>query len=440
MFQSLGMVLSSFSTIHSAIPRTISVILGGGAGTRLYPLTKDRAKPAVPLAGKYRLVDIPISNCINSGMRFIYLLTQFNSSSLHRHIQQTYHFEEFSRGFVQIMAAQQTPEANSGWYQGTADAVRANLKHFDNVLHDYVVILSGDQLYRMDYRDVLAEHITRKADVTVCTIPVKRQAAKGFGVMSINAENQIIRFVEKPQSDDVLDTLKLNSESLAKLELAADEEWYLASMGIYIFNRAVLHRLLNNSMLDFGKEVIPHAIANHRVQSYVFKGYWEDIGTVKAFYDANLDLCNDYPAFDYGLAEAPIYTRPRNLRPNVIGKAQMHRAVLCTGIKIGSAEITRSLLGNRTIIRDQVKIKNTLIMGADYYDDQRPKDEFPVPLGIGDGCIIENAIIDKNARIGKNCIITPQGKPANADYPQAYIRDGIIVIPKGAVIPDNTSI
>ena len=434
------MNISSFSAIHSAIPRTISVILGGGAGTRLFPLTKDRAKPAVPLAGKYRLVDIPISNCINSGMRFIYLLTQFNSASLHRHIQQTYHIEEFSRGFVQLMAAQQTPEPNSGWYQGTADAVRANLKHFDNVLHDYVLILSGDQLYRMDYREVLAEHITRKADVTVCTIPVRREPAKGFGVMSINDQNQIVRFVEKPKTNELLDTLKLSGGTLAKLGLPASEDWFLASMGIYIFNRKVLRQLLNNSLLDFGKEVIPNAIVNYRVQSFIFQGYWEDIGTVKAFYDANLDLCNDVPSFDYGLSSAPIYTRPRNLRPNILGQVQLQNTVLCTGIKIGSAEITRSLLGNRTIVGNRVKIKNTLIMGSDYYDDQRPEEEFSVPLGIGDGTIVENAIIDKNTRIGKNCIITPHGKPTNADYPLAHIRDGIIVIPKGTVIPDNTHI
>jgi glucose-1-phosphate adenylyltransferase len=434
------MTSSTFSIIHSAIPRTVAVILGGGAGTRLYPLTKDRAKPAVPLAGKYRLVDIPISNCINSGMRFIYLLTQFNSSSLHRHIQQTYHFEEFSRGFVQLMAAQQTPDAGSGWYQGTADAVRANLKHFDNVLHDYVIILSGDQLYRMDYREVLAEHITGNADVTVCTIPVKREAAKGFGIMSIDKEKRITRFVEKPQSDELLDSLKLDSNSVSELGYRQDQSLYLASMGIYIFNRAVLHQLLDNKMLDFGKEVIPQAIGSRRVQSYVFQGYWEDIGTVKAFYDANLDLCNEEPAFDYGLVSAPIYTRPRNLRPNVLGSVRFDRVVLCTGIKVGAAEITRSLLGNRTIIGNQVKIVNTLIMGADYYDDQRPKDEFPVPLGIGDGSLIENAIIDKNARIGKNCVITPKGKPMNMDHPLAHIRDGIIVIPKGTVIPDGTKI
>ncbi|MCS7064590.1 MAG: glucose-1-phosphate adenylyltransferase [Methylacidiphilales bacterium] len=428
------------STIHSAIPRTVAVILGGGAGTRLYPLTKDRAKPAVPLAGKYRLVDIPISNCINSGMRFIYLLTQYNSASLHRHIQQTYHFEEFSRGFVQLMAAQQTPEPTSGWYQGTADAVRANLKHFDNVLHDYVLILSGDQLYRMDYRDVLAEHITRKADVTVCTIPVKREAARGFGIMCVDQEGRIKRFVEKPQTAELLDSLRLDSDSLIRLGKSPDDELYLASMGIYIFNRSVLHRLLNNSMLDFGKEVIPYAIEQYRVYSFIFQGYWEDIGTVRAFYEANLDLCNEHPSFDYGLSSAPIYTRPRNLRPNVIGSANLTRTVLCTGIKIGSANIERSLLGNRTIIGHNVKIKNTLIMGADYYEDQRPPNEFPVPLGIGDGSVISDAIIDKNVRIGKNCIITPEGKPSHFDHPLACIRDGIIVIPKGTMIPDNTVI
>jgi glucose-1-phosphate adenylyltransferase len=373
-------------------------------------------------------------------MRFIYLLTQFNSASLHRHIQQTYHFEEFSRGFVQLMAAQQTPGGNSGWYQGTADAVRANLKHFDNVLHDYVLILSGDQLYRMDYRDVLAEHITRRADVTVCTIPVKREAASGFGIMLVDGESRIIRFVEKPRDEGVLNELKLGSDFLMRLGKGAGEEWYLASMGIYIFNRNVLHELLNNSMLDFGKEVIPYAIAKCRVLSYVFEGYWEDIGTVRAFYDANLDLCNDEPAFDYGLTTAPIYTRPRNLRPNVIKGGRLERAVLCTGIRVGSAEIIRSLLGNRTIIGDGVRIENSLLMGADYYDDQRPKGEFSVPLGVGDGSFIENAIIDKNVRIGKNCVISPRGKPVNADYPLACVRDGIIVIPKGTLIPDNTTI
>ena len=300
---------------HTAVRtgRTIAIIMGGGTGTRLFPLTKDRAKPAVPLAGKYRLVDIPISNCLNSNLRKIYLLTQFNSSSLHRHIQRTYKFDEFSHGFVEILAAQQTPDNSTGWYQGTSDAVRHNLKHFDNEPHDLVVILSGDQLYRMDYRDVIAQHINTNADITVCTIPVARQEAREFGIMHIDENKRIMRFVEKPKEDLLLNALQLKEATLSTLGKKADENLYLASMGIYIFNRNTLHEVLSNNFMDFGKAIIPEAIKKYSVFAYVYQGYWEDIGTIKAFFNANLDVCEPFPKFDFYDRLHPIYTRPRYL-------------------------------------------------------------------------------------------------------------------------------
>ncbi|MDX2226492.1 MAG: glucose-1-phosphate adenylyltransferase [Verrucomicrobiae bacterium] len=421
--------------VHTS--RTVAVILGGGAGTRLFPLTKDRAKPAVPLAGKYRLVDIPVSNCINSDIKKIYLLTQYLSSSLHRHVQNTYKFDDFSNGFVEILAAQQAPDKTDGWYQGTADAVRANMKHFDNFTHDYCLILSGDQLYRMDYREMLSRHIENNAAITVGVIPVCREAAKGFGIMDIDEGQNIIRFVEKPKDDALLETLRLDKVTLKRLGRGEHEELYLASMGIYIFNHDTLHTVLEDGQIDFGKHIIPSAIGKHKLAAHIFEGYWEDIGTVKAFYDANLDLCNENPQFDYGQPNAPIFTRPRNLRPNIILNAKLENCALCTGIEIGGGYLKRVLIGNRTIVGRNVDIQDTLLMGADYYESEQPG---AIPLGIGEGTVIKTSIIDKNARIGKNCRISPEGKPAHTDHPLYHIRDGIVVVPKNTTIPDGTVI
>ena len=419
------------------IQRTIAVIMGGGAGTRLFPLTKDRAKPAVPLGGKYRLVDIPISNCLNSNLRRIYLLTQFNSSSLHRHIQRTYKFDEFSSGFVEIMAAQQTDNPQTGWYQGTADAVRLNLMHFDNDLHERVLVLSGDQLYRMDYRFLLEEHEAAAADITVGVIPVSREMASEFGIMQVDAERNIVRFVEKPKEAALLDSLKLDKATAIHLGLDPNSDLYLASMGIYAFNRPILSEALNNDLLDFGRDVIPDSLKRFKVHAFVFQGYWEDVGTIGAFYRANLDLCESNPQFDWNVPGLPIYTRSRNLPPNRIERAHLDKVSICAGCSIQEAQIRHTLLGNRSIIKGGVQIEDSILMGADYYQEERPN-SLQIPLGIGEGTRIQKAIIDKNARIGRNCVISPEGKPERLDHELFYIRDGILIIPKNGVILDNT--
>jgi glucose-1-phosphate adenylyltransferase len=409
--------------------RAVAVIMGGGAGTRLYPLTKDRAKPAVPLGGKYRLVDIPISNCLNSNLRQIYLLTQFNSSSLHRHVQQTYHFDHFSRGFVEILAAQQTPDEHAGWYQGTADAVRRNLHHFANVPHDVVVILSGDQLYRMDLKELIDDHVGSGADLTVSTIVVDREAAKGFGIMQTDTSGRIVRFVEKPKDDAVLDSMKMPGVEPGR---------YLASMGIYVFNRSVLASALDNDKMDFGKDIIPALIAERPVNAFVYEGYWEDIGTIKSFFLANLDLCQPLPHFNFYDMTAPIYSRPRFLPGSKVESCELDRVNMCDGCIVRGAKITNALIGIRSIIGTGVSMENVVMMGADYYEGQRPGKGGVPPLGVGDGTRIRNAIVDKNARIGRNCVITPEGKPDHVDGDNFYLRDGVIVVPKGAVVPDNT--
>ena len=417
---------------------TLSIILGGGQGTRLFPLTRDRAKPAVPLAGKYRLVDIPISNCINSGLQRIYLLTQFNSASLHRHISQSYKFDHFSGGFVELLAAEQT-FSNTSWYQGTADAVRKNLMHFRNTSFDYVLILSGDQLYQMDFSEILKSHVENSADLTIATIPVPAREASALGILQINPESRITRFVEKPKDPAVLESLKLDKASYAPLGIKGDEELYLASMGIYVFNREVLFELLNNNHTDFGKHIIPGAIAERRVFSHVFQGYWEDIGTIRAFFDANLDLAADVPRFNF--FTPPVFTRPRYLPASKINSAAIDHAVIADGCIINQAQLNHVLVGIRSVLESGCSLRRVVMMGADFYDTPeklaQPENQ-GVPIGVGRGTRIENAIIDKNARIGEGCILTPAGKPADFDHPLYFIRDGILVIPKGAVIPNGT--
>jgi len=429
---------STPSLVHAR--DVISVILGGGAGTRLFPLTKDRSKPAVPLAGKYRIVDIPISNCLNSGLKRIFLLTQFNSSSLHRHIQQSYHFDDFSDGFVEIMAAQQTPGSMS-WYQGTADAVRQNLCHFGNAPHKYVLILSGDQLYRMNFRQVIEQHIRSGADVTVATIPVNRGAASAFGIMQIDAEERITRFVEKPQEPALLDSLSIEGSVRSKLNIHSDDVC-LASMGIYVFNRDVLDKALAGKHVDFGKHIIPNLINTGRLFSYVYQGYWEDIGTIKAFYDSNLDLTNETPQFDFFDTNAPIYTHARYLPASKIVRGQIERAVISDGCVIVEARIEHSLLGIRSRIEPGAVIKDSILMGHDDYETPEEiqaalKRGIP-PLGVGRNTYIERAIIDKNARIGDNVRLSPHGKPEEFDGDGYYIRDGIVVVPKGGIIRSGT--
>lgn len=421
--------------------QVLALIMGGGQGTRLFPLTLERSKPAVPLAGKYRLVDIPISNCINSGMRRIYLLTQFNSASLHRHVYGSFKFDTFSGGFVEILAAEQTPKSDT-WYQGTADAVRKNFVHLRGQPHEYVVILSGDQLYRMDFREIVAQHVATGAELTVATIPVARRDASSFGIMQIAADRRIERFVEKPRDPALLEELQLPRSSHAEYGITQDEDLYLASMGIYVFNRAVLREVLDNELTDFGKHIIPQAIQERRVFSYVFQGYWEDIGTIRSFFEANLDLTAELPRFNFFDMQAPIFTRPRFLPSSKINGAAVDHAIIADGCILNHCQIQHSVIGLRTLVDRGAKITRTIVMGADFSESQESIEQNRVEgrprIGVGANTRIENAIIDKNARIGKDCVISPAGKPEHYDGENFYIRDGILIVPKATVIPDGS--
>jgi glucose-1-phosphate adenylyltransferase len=414
--------------------RTLAIIMGGGAGTRLFPLTKDRSKPAVPLGGKYRIVDIPISNCLNSGLRSIYVLTQFNSMSLHRHIQASYKFDNFSRSFIDILAAQQTPEG-SQWYQGTADAVRQNMRYFLERPYDYYLILSGDQLYRMDFRALLHQHIQTGAEITLATKPVQKAHVSEFGIMQCGLDRRITRFVEKPKDENLLSGMEVNAELAAATGSPANTELYQASMGIYLFNREILVRCLDNNLVDFGRDVIPHSIKDRNVNAFIFNGYWEDIGTIRAFYEANLDLTNILPEYSFFEADTPIYTHPRFLPGSKVNGATLRQALISDGCIISDAHIERSVIGIRSIIESGATIRNSVIMGADYFEQDRQSDGGVPPIGIGRNCVIDRAIIDKNARIADGAVITPEGKPSNVDAENYSIRDGIVVVPKNAVIP-----
>ena len=421
----------------------LSVIMGGGQGTRLFPLTKERAKPAVPLAGKYRLVDIPISNCINSGLRRIYLLTQFNSASLHRHISQSYKFDHFSGGFVEILAAEQT-FADASWYQGTADAVRKNKIHFQNHDWEYLLILSGDQLYRMDFRRIIAQHAETGADITIATIPVARSEVPSLGIMQMDADLRILRFVEKPSDPAVQDSLRLDPAWFPRLGIQGGGDLFLASMGIYVFSRDVIFKLLENELTDFGKHIIPQAIQDLKVYSYVFQGYWEDIGTIRAFFEANLDVANELPRFNFFDMSAPIFSRPRFLPGSKINGAQIDHAVIADGCIINRATINHCVVGLRSIVGPGTVLNRSILMGSDYYEssdsiEQHHKAGQP-RIGIGANSRIDGTIVDKNSRIGDNVVISPAGKPENVDHPLYYIRDGIVIIPKNAVIPNGTVI
>jgi len=425
-------------------PRVLSIILGGGKGTRLYPLTKERSKPAVSFGGKYRIVDIPLSNCINSGYKKIYLLTQFNSASLHLHISNSYNFDRFSGGFVEILAAEQTLE-HSGWYEGTADAVRKNFIHFKSQKPTHYVILSGDQLYKMDLKAFMDAHIKSGAQITIATTAVNRHDASGFGIMKIDGENHVKEFMEKPKADMNIDAWKIPAEARGSLP---PEKEYLASMGIYIFDADTMEECLlgeNEKYTDFGKEILPLAIGKKRISSYVFDGYWEDIGTIKSFYDANIALTEPYPAFDFYGSTSPIYTHMRNLPPSKINKADVESTLTSEGCIITEAKLKKSVIGVRSIIENGTEFDGVIMMGADYYDDESEKEANRakgVPnTGIGKNCKIANTIIDKNARIGDNCKIGVTGrKYEDGDHGSFYYADGIIVIRKGATIPSGTEI
>jgi glucose-1-phosphate adenylyltransferase len=423
--------------------KVLCIILGGGQGTRLFPLTKDRSEPAVPLGGKYRLVDIPISNCINSGYNRIFILTQFNSASLHRHISQSYKFDDFTNGFVEILAAEQTI-GDTTWYQGTADAVRKNKAHLMAQDFEYVLILSSDQLYRMDFRDILAQHIETESDLTVASIPVGRAGAQGLGIMQIDDDLRIDRFIEKPSDPAILDSLCLPKEWYAKLGVAGEEEYFLASMGIYVFGREMLFKMLDNDSKDFGKHIIPGVIQSHRVFSYVFQGYWEDIGTIRTFFDANLELTAESPRFDFFAMESAVFTRPQFLPASKINGAEIDHCVISDGCIINHSKVAHSIVGIRSLINRGCHLNRVIMLGSDYFESESgviDKDTPGIPrIGIGENTRIENAIIDKNARIGSNCVISPVGKPDNVTEDFYFIRDGIVIIPRNGIVPDGTVI
>jgi glucose-1-phosphate adenylyltransferase len=435
--------MASIGSKSVTTTNVLGVIMGGGQGARLFPLTKERAKPAVPIAGKYRLVDIPISNCINSNIRQIYVLTQFNSASLHRHIHDSYSFDRFSRGFVEILAAQQT-FGGASWYQGTADAVRQNLRYFLHDDYDYIVILSGDQLYRLDYRRVLQQHVESYADITVAAIPVPRHEATSLGILQVNEEKRIVRFVEKPKDERLLDELKLQDPLLSHLRITSSEDHLLASMGIYVFNREVLHKALDNDKTDFGKHIIPDAIGRFRVGAFIFQGYWEDVGTIRSFFDANLALCSSKPSFNFFDRDTPVYTHARFLPASKIIDSTIRNALIADGCIILKSHIENAIVGVRSLILGDCELRDIIIMGCDFYESHHQsleRDAMGIPhMSIGRGCKIQRAIIDKNAHIGENVIITDKSGAPDFDGPSYYIRDGIVIIPKNAIIPPGTRI
>ena len=419
----------------------LSIVLGGGKGTRLFPLTQFRSKPAVPFGGKFRLVDIPISNCINANLRQIYIVTQFNSASLHLHIGQTYVFDSFTNGFVEILAAEQSLE-HSGWYEGTADAVRKNFTHFRTQNPSYYIILAGDQLYRMDLQEFLKKHIDSGAAISIACTGVTRENASGLGILKVDKNNQITEFLEKPgPTKDI-------SDFRAPAELTTEknkDDCYLGSMGIYVFNAKTMEECLANELTDFGKEVIPAAISRLKVNAYLYDGYWEDIGTIKNFYDTNLELTTLRPRFDFYDERKPIYTHMRNLPPSKMNFSNMNQSIAAEGCIITNANITNSIVGIRTIVETGSSLNGVVCMGADYYETDVQKmqnAEARIPnVGIGRGAIIKGAIIDKNVCVGEGCRIGVDDiKRTDGNYGHYYIVDGIIVIPKNTILYPGTTI
>jgi len=408
----------------------LAVILGGGRGTRLFPLTAHRSKPAVPIGGKYRLIDIPISNCLNSHLRRIIVLTQYLSESLNKHIAQTYRFDPFTDAFVSVIAAEQT-EDEQEWFLGTADAVRRANRHIRHHDFDDVLILSGDQLYQMDYRKMRETHLDADADITVGVTPVDAKDAPGFGILKVDGTGRIVHFHEKPHPDEV--------EGL-RSELPGGGDGFMASMGIYLFKRAALEQTLAlDASMDFGKHIIPGSIGNLKVQSHVHTGYWEDVGTIRSYYEANLGLCQPVPRFDFYDVRTPVHTHARALAGTKIEGARMTNALVSEGSIIVDAEVLRSLIGIRSRIGRGCVIRNSLILGADFYEKTTPDPASGKPaIGIGDNSIIETAIIDKNARVGAGVRLVNEGKVEHADGPCWHIRDGIIIVPKDTVVPEGT--
>ncbi len=422
--------------------RVLAVIMGGGRGTRLHPLTLERCKPAVPLAGKYRLVDIPISNCLNSDINRMFLLTQFQTASLHRHVQSTYHFDPFGGGFVDILAAEQT-EKGSDWYQGTADAVRRNLLHFRAFPHDIILILSGDQLYRMDFRKIIQQHLDTKADVTLAAVPFPVSKVEGLGLMQVHDDLSIERFVEKPKDPAVINSLALSPALEKTLLVRSKEKRCLANMGIYVFSRNVLAEALDNTMTDFGKEIIPGLLGKKRLFGHIFEGYWEDIGTVRAFFDANLALAQPLPPFNFFEPNAPIYTQDRYLPASKLNKCAIDHVVIGDGSILTDSSLHHCVLGIRSFIGEGSFLEDTIVMGSDYYETEMQQCANEVKgrphLGVGKNCRIIGAILDKNTRIGDGCILTAEGK-ADGVYANGLVivRDGVLMVPKNAVLPPGT--
>jgi glucose-1-phosphate adenylyltransferase len=420
-----------FSDKEHNMKNVLAVVLGGGQGTRLYPLTKFRAKPAVPIGGKFRLIDIPVSNCIHWDIRKIYVLTQFNTVSLHRHLSNTYKFDRFSRGFVQILAAQQTLQGRD-WYEGTADAVRKNLGFIQNQDVSHVVILSGDQLYRLNLQEFLDFHQKKDAEITLASIPIPRESTPGFGILQIDKNLRIVDFEEKPRQQTLLDKLQIPAE-LVKTQP------FLASMGIYIFNKEVLVRLLEESQSeDFGKQIIPASIRTHRVYTYIFDGYWEDVGTIGAFFEANLDFARPVPKFNFYDEHNPIYTNARFLPGSKIKNCEINHALICEGSILEGSKISNAVIGIRSIIKQGSTLDQVVVMGADYYGDAKTIDTSK--MGIGKNCFIRNTILDKNVRIGDNVVIDYKGTEKEIETDLYHIKDGIVVVPKNIQIPANTRI
>ncbi len=416
----------------------VAVILGGGAGSRLYPLTNSRSKPAVPIAGKYRLVDIPISNCINSNINRMFVLTQFNSASLNKHIKNTYHFSAFSTGFVDILAAEQTPD-NPGWFQGTADAVRQSLRHISNLEFEYILILSGDQLYQMDFMEMFETHRSKGADISIATIPVDARDAPEFGILKTDEHNLISSFIEKPKKDLLPDWVSDTGEDMQRMG-----KHYLASMGIYIFSKQVLYDLLNTAhpqATDFGKEIIPDSIAHYKVASFQYDGYWTDIGNIYSFYEANLALTQEIPPFNLFDNSKTVYSRARMLPPAKISGTTLERTIIAEGSIIHASRIEQSVVGIRARIGHGTTVVNTYIMGNDYYETIEEMDsdlQKGIPkIGIGERCYIKDAIIDKNCRIGNDVRINGGKHLANTDHALYTVKDGIVVVKKTAVLPDG---
>lgn len=413
--------------------KVLSIILGGGQGSRLAPLTEARSKPAVPIAGKYRLVDIPISNCINSGIKRIFVLTQFNSASLNRHIKNTYHFSFFSSAFVDVLAAEQTPD-NKTWFQGTADAVRQSMHHFLQHDFDYALILSGDQLYQMDFNEMVEAHKKANAAISIATIPVNAKDATGFGIMKTNDKEEITSFIEKPSTDLLKDW-----KSEVSPEMKAEGREYLASMGIYIFNKDLLVKLMEESdSIDFGKEIMPGAIETQKVISYQYEGYWTDIGTIESFFEANLGLTDEVPQFDLYDKDKRVYTHARMLPTSKIHGSVLDETVIADGCVINAEKIKKSVIGIRSHIGKDSIVMNTYMMGSDGYDrDNQNSKKGEIGMGIGDRCYIKNAILDKNCRIGDDVRINGGKHLEDTDTELYSIKDGIVVVKKGAVIPNG---